>query len=74
METLVELDIEYREMAEELNLPGYYRAGTVSTRPEFINGLAAVISAHRESDTVAAEGFKSLCPDEFGRCCMRTEA
>ncbi len=43
VETLVELDIEYKEMAEELGIDGYYRAGTVGTHPDFIAGLAELV-------------------------------
>lgn len=42
-ETLVELDIEYREMAEKLNIPGYYRAPTVGVSADFIDGLAGLV-------------------------------
>jgi ferrochelatase len=38
-ETLVELDIEYRELAEELGIKAYHRAATVSTDGDFIDGL-----------------------------------
>lgn len=40
VETLVELDIEYREVAHASGVPGYYRAKTPGTAPAFIAGLA----------------------------------
>src|SRR5262249_48928240 len=43
VETLVELDIEYRHLAEALSLPGYYRAKTVSAHPRFIEALADLV-------------------------------
>lgn len=38
-ETLVELDIEYRELANSLGVTAYHRVPTVSTDPGFIEGL-----------------------------------
>jgi len=40
VETLVELDIEYRELAEELGVAPYLRAPAVGVAPAFIAGLA----------------------------------
>ena len=40
VETLVELDIEYRELAHQLGVAPYLRAPTVSTAPPFIEALA----------------------------------
>jgi len=42
-ETLVELDIEYRKLAEKHGAPAYVRAPTVSTHPAFIDGLANLV-------------------------------
>jgi ferrochelatase len=42
-ETLVELDIEYRHLAETHGARGYFRVPTVSTAPEFITGLAELV-------------------------------
>jgi ferrochelatase len=42
-ETLVELDIEYGELAREKGAAAYVRAPTVSIHPAFINGLAALV-------------------------------
>ena len=43
LETLVELDIEYRKKARELGVPGYLRVPTVATDEAFIDGLAALV-------------------------------
>ena len=42
-ETLVELDIEYRELAKEAGVPNYIRVPTVGTHPKFIEGLARLV-------------------------------
>ena len=39
-ETLVELDIEYREFAEEHDMLSYHRVDTVQDDKDFIDGLA----------------------------------
>jgi len=42
-ETLVELDMDYRELAEREGAPAYVRAPTVGTDPDFIAGLARLV-------------------------------
>lgn len=59
-ETLVELDIEYRQLAQEKGVPFYARVPTVSTAPDFIGGLAALVRA------ALAQPEGLICPD--GRC------
>ena len=68
-ETLVELDIEYREMAEKLGVPAYVRVPAVGTADAFVGGLAAVVEAAREQKTGLCSGAGGrLCPARFGRC------
>jgi protoporphyrin/coproporphyrin ferrochelatase len=42
-ETLVELDEEYRRLAEEYGVPCYIRVPTVGASPRFVGGLAALV-------------------------------
>ena len=42
-ETLVELDIDYRHLAEQARVPRYVRVPTVGTHPLFIGGLARLV-------------------------------
>jgi ferrochelatase len=42
-ETLVELDMDYRELAARDGAPAYVRAPTVGTDPDFIAGLARLV-------------------------------
>ena len=68
-ETLVELDIEYRAMAEKLGVPAYVRVPAVGTADAFVGGLAAVVEAAREQKTGLCPGTGGrLCPAQFGRC------
>ncbi len=42
-ETLVELDVEYRELANRAGVPAYFRAPTQGDDPAFIAALAALV-------------------------------
>jgi len=42
-ETLVELDMDYRELAAQAGVPNYVRVPTVGTHPKFIDGLARLV-------------------------------
>jgi len=46
-ETLVELDIEYKELAQRHGIKEYIRIDTVCDRAGFINGLAQLVLTHR---------------------------
>ncbi|MCW3473622.1 ferrochelatase [Limobrevibacterium gyesilva] len=63
-ETLVELDVEYRHLAEKAGLPGYFRAPTQSADPGFIAALASLVRGAR------ARG-PGLCSFAGGRTCPR---
>ena len=42
-ETLVELDLDYRRLAEASGVPDYHRVPTVGTEPSFIQALAGLV-------------------------------
>lgn len=44
-ETLVELDRDYRRLAEARGVPAYYRAAAVGTHPRFVTALAELVRA-----------------------------
>jgi len=71
-ETLVELDIEYREKAEALGVPAYVRVASVGTAGAFIEGLADLTeeAISRGDDTVAS-GDGTNCPQDWRRCPCR---
>ena len=74
-ETLVELDIEYRKLANESGAPCFLRVPTVGVEGAFIAGLADLVrvqhrrSSARESRGIceAGEGGR-ICPVAFSRC------
>ncbi len=68
VETLVELDIEYKEVAEEHGLHGYYRAGCVGTHPKYIDGLAEIVRREAYRTWTAPDTGKRLCAQKHCRC------
>lgn len=76
-ETLVELDIEYRKLAQESGVPDYRRAATVSADPAFIDGLAGLVRKALLVRKARADGVcvndndGRICPQKFGRCGYR---
>jgi protoporphyrin/coproporphyrin ferrochelatase len=63
-ETLVELDVEYRTLAEKLGVAGYYRVPTQSADPGFIAALARLVRHARANGP-------GLCSFIGGRTCPR---
>jgi protoporphyrin/coproporphyrin ferrochelatase len=52
-ETLVELDRDYRQVAREYGVPGYYRVRTVGTDGRFIAALAALVRGETDDNQSA---------------------
>lgn len=70
-ETLVELDIEYRERAEHLGIPFYIRVPAVATANAFIEGLAAIVRRTLAGPEVLACGEGDggrICPKVHTGC------
>jgi ferrochelatase len=70
VETLVEIEIEYRHEADALGVPYFARVPTVSTDGGFIEDLAGLVVSHaRQSGIQPAAGVR-VCPLSSKRCCM----
>ncbi|MGF1612187.1 MAG: ferrochelatase [Kiloniellales bacterium] len=68
-ETLVELDIEYRELAEKSGVPAYVRVSTVGAGAAFVAGLAKLVRrAEAAGPGLCAAQEGRLCPAAW-RCC-----
>ena len=65
-ETLVELDQEYRHLAESAGAPGFLRVPTVMCDPGFIDGLAALV--HGAGVGLSSGCGRRICPTAHGRC------
>ena len=72
-ETLVELDIEYRKLAEDLNVPYYGRVPAIGTHPNFIDGLKDLIDKAivSESSVISGRGNPICLKDQ--KCYLRQE-
>lgn len=68
VETLVEIAIEYKHMAEEMGVPGFYKVDTVGTHPDFIEGLGFMAVSAFEDKLIAPPMKTRICPSEFTDC------
>lgn len=73
-ETLVELDIEYKHLADEAGVPVYLRSPTVGDHPGFIEGLADLVEAAVARDGVMSDTGARLCPAQWTACPMKPAA
>ncbi|WP_420548464.1 ferrochelatase [Curvivirga sp.] len=70
-ETLVELDIEYKELAEENGIKHYSRVATVDCHPEFIKSLGELVTEQVNmgiSGKIHSQEKTKICPKKFDRC------
>jgi ferrochelatase len=68
-ETLVELDIEYRVLARENDVPAYLRVDTVGIGANFIAGLAELVRRALAGDRrLCSQAGERLCPDRWRNC------
>ena len=63
-ETLVELDVEYRDLALKAGVPGYYRVPAQNSEPAFIAAMAALVRRTLARDV-------GLCSFAGGRTCFK---
>jgi protoporphyrin/coproporphyrin ferrochelatase len=71
-ETLVELDLEYRELADRLGVPGYFRVPTPNTDAGFIAALAERVRQVRPSGGgIHSHAGSRLCPGRYSGCPCR---
>jgi len=68
VETLVELDRDYAQIARGLGVP-YLRVPALGTEPRFIGGLASAVERALGGVGVTADG--SRCPGAFAGCGQR---
>jgi ferrochelatase len=75
-ETLVELDIEYRELAEEYGIKEYFRVPALGVQEHFIDSLKTLcLNVSGEDTVINSEGNTSLCPETCSQCrCRRMNA
>jgi protoporphyrin/coproporphyrin ferrochelatase len=68
-ETLVELDVEYRNLSRESGVPAYVRVPTVGTAAPFIDGLAGLVRrAVDDPRPMCSQLGRRLCPSVHTGC------
>ena len=68
-ETLVELDIEYRNMAKDMSIPYYGRVPAIGTHHSFILGLEAIVNNASNRDLRILSGRNNrICPVDRSFC------
>ncbi len=75
-ETLVELDIEYRELAEGAGVPSYHRVPALGVEKAFIESLCNLVLRATEPGMPAlscGSGVR-ICPSTFSQCPMAIDA
>ena len=70
-ETLVELDIEYRHLAEANGAAAYVRVPAVGTHPAFIGGLANLVNAALSGDAAVQPGSSQHHCGSWRRCACK---
>jgi len=73
-ETLVELDIEYRKLAQENGVPGYWRVPTLGVEPLFIEALAELCLKADKNPPVSSFAGIRYCMQKYGKCACAAEA
>lgn len=67
-ETLVELDLDYRDLAIASGVPAYHRVPTVGTEPGFVRSLATLVRRASAEDRVGG------CTSGLARCALSEAA
>ena len=74
-ETLVELDIEYRQLAEENGVPAYLRMDTVRAATPFIAGLAGLVQkATKSKEALCCAETRRFCGNGLARCALAEQS
>lgn len=68
-ETLVELDIEYKVIADKYSM-NYVRVPTLSVNNHFVDSLKNMVinSSNSESSFLYSDEMKRICPTSYSRC------
>ncbi len=70
-ETLVELDIDYKNLAEELGVKNYLRVPALNADGHFIKGLVEIcknVTSKSDSNIFSGQKRDRICPKNFKLC------
>ena len=71
VETLVELDHEYADIAREIGCAPYLRVPALGVEPAFISGLASAVTTALGRDRAVAPVGGWTCPASYGKCACK---
>lgn len=72
-ETLVELDIEYAQLAAASGVAHYVRVPAVGTHPKFIEGLAGLVRDAAEVEGTRPGNGTRVCPGTCNQCALEVK-
>jgi ferrochelatase len=72
VETLVELDREYAELAHGLGCKSYVRVAALGVQTEFVTALSCLVAGALDRGGGLAPGAAWRCPSSFGGCPYKT--
>lgn len=67
-ETLVELDIDYRHLAEKNGVPSYQRVPALATEPFYMDALTEIVVSKSNSTGISSDLGERFCLRQFGGC------
>lgn len=67
-ETLVELDIEYKQLAERSGVPAFQRVPALATDPFYIEALSEMVLTGSNATGISSESGERFCLRQFGGC------
>ena len=73
-ETLVELDIEYAEMARRAGVPSYKRVATLGVCDDFLDALREMVESAGSCNQQSPASGACQCPPRFRLCCRGSGA
>jgi ferrochelatase len=62
IETLHEIDIEYRELAHQCGITNFVRTPALNADPQFVRALVEIVAAHIANGAVHSSQYKLRCP------------
>lgn len=68
IETLVELDEEYKEIADEEGAPHYLRVPALGDNPTYIKALSKLVESTLTEQSICSQNKTRLCPNTWSKC------
>lgn len=69
IETLSELDIEYRHVAHTAGITHFVRAAALNAEPRFLAALGDLVAAHLAGERPTTSGYRQRCPGCTNAAC-----